>query len=114
LNWTQYTPYFNDGDTCEFRFNSLRVKLKPEYIKDKEKYEEYEEGFEVTDLGYYAKEANIIKTPFVNIQEGLSEDLETLEDILNESEDELKDVFGDHAEIIVTPEKLEVTEYDHE
>ena len=26
--WTQYTPYFNDGDACTFTVNAFCVKLK--------------------------------------------------------------------------------------
>ena len=25
IKWTQYTPYFNDGDTCEFYVNEFYV-----------------------------------------------------------------------------------------
>lgn len=26
--WAQYTPYFNDGDACEFRVNEINILLK--------------------------------------------------------------------------------------
>ncbi len=104
LNWAQYTPYFNDGDPCEFRFSGLNVKLKPEYVKNREAYESEEQGFDLTDLEHYAHSLPL----------NLIETLEGLNSTLYLSEDLLEDIFGDHAEVIVTPEKLEVLDYSHD
>lgn len=27
VRWSQYTPYFNDGDTCEFRVHEIHVQF---------------------------------------------------------------------------------------
>ena len=46
--WTQYTPWFNDGDTCEFSTSDVRVVLRADESEDK-----YSEGsFFPDDLTY--------------------------------------------------------------
>ena len=37
IEWTQYTPYFNDGDSCEFSVNEHRVPFNGIKIKWEEK-----------------------------------------------------------------------------
>jgi len=37
--WTQYTPYFNDGDTCEFQANTDYIYVNGEYIEDCDWYD---------------------------------------------------------------------------
>lgn len=41
VRWTQYTPYFNDGEACTFDVNDARTKL----IDTDEEDGEYEDGF---------------------------------------------------------------------
>ena len=37
ISWTQYTPYFNDGDSCEFRVNTdIRVNSKNHHWDEEE------------------------------------------------------------------------------
>ena len=45
--WTQYTPYFNDGEACTFSVNEVFLKLK-----DDEEADDYEgsELFDETNL----------------------------------------------------------------
>ena len=38
--WTQYTPYFNDGDACEFSVHDVYLSLKDENDED----DDYDEG----------------------------------------------------------------------
>lgn len=38
FGWTQYTPYFNDGEPCEFGVNDLFIHAKVD--KDSDNYEE--------------------------------------------------------------------------
>jgi ArsR family metal-binding transcriptional regulator len=33
ISWTQYTPYFNDGDACEFSVNSYSIELNTDEVK---------------------------------------------------------------------------------
>lgn len=47
ISWTQYTPYFNDGDSCEFSVNTWNIELNGEeddkYSEEKSKIENAQE-----------------------------------------------------------------------
>ena len=34
FGWNQYTPYFNDGDTCEFSANTDYIYINGEHVDD--------------------------------------------------------------------------------
>lgn len=85
VRWTQYTPYFNDGEECTFSSNHQWADI---------------EGVD-GELDYNSTEYKEIKE---NIREFLSQFDEEL----------LRNLFGDHVEIIVTKEGISVEEYDHE
>lgn len=47
--WQQYTPWFNDGDTCEFSVHEPQIVLRADDSEDK-----YEEGSPFySDISYY-------------------------------------------------------------
>ena len=87
FSWTQYTPYFNDGDECLFSswYN----------------YQTINGRFGENDDDSIPKE---LEKAFDAVNEFLS----------NFDEDILKEMFGDHAEVIVTKDKVEVEEYSHD
>ena len=85
VRWTQYTPYFNDGEECTFRSNH-----------------EWADIIGVDgELDYSSKEYKEIK--------------ENIREFLSQFDDELlRNLFGDHVEIVVTKEGISVEEYEHE
>jgi hypothetical protein len=103
VGWTQYTPYFNDGDACVFSVHGLYASTKDE--RDDSLYDDA-----TWDEVYSYKGATI--------PEGLSEtdwkDLNELSEALSGMEDELEAIFGDHVKVIVTTEGVEVEEYEHD
>lgn len=38
IYWTQYTPYFNDGEACVFRVNDLCCIVNSEFVKIEDRY----------------------------------------------------------------------------
>ena len=94
FRWTQYTPYFNDGDPCVFRVNSPYVKIGEEGGDD--------------DEGYLEKYDFEDDTKRNRMQE--------VEDMLNSCEDVLQYLFGDHCQVTIWRDKNEATveEYDHD
>lgn len=48
--WNQYTPWFNDGDTCEFSVGDIHIVLLSDESEDK-----YSEGSYFTDDTVYLK-----------------------------------------------------------
>ena len=84
VKWHQYTPFYNDGETCVFGLHGVHV-----YDKDEKEYMSW--GDE----------------PLEKVANDIESQLEAIEDVLQEA-------FGDHAEVIVTRTGVEVEEYDHE
>ncbi len=109
MGWTQYTPYFNDGDSCTFRVN------EPDQING-----EYDSNIEWYDwkVNYYLKEDRY-KTDIeensaidINACDAFLEFRELIESI---QDDILKDLFGDHALVTVKRDgTVEVEEYEHD
>lgn len=93
IKWAQYTPYFNDGDTCVFRIQCI------EGFRTKEEFEDAVPGDGKGHDFEYGPDA---------------EDGKDLTEAFNAIEDLLETVFGDHAKVEVTREKIEVTEYEHD
>lgn len=111
VRWTQYTPYFNDGDACEFGVNDPKVRLVDADARSTEDSEECEDGeyLDAWDLGYYAEQHGEAKP------EALMTSLRSLNSLFSESEDAMKATFGDHAQVTVGRDgQAEVEEYDHE
>ena len=113
VKWTQYTPYFNDGDTCYFRANEPYFKFKgmPEemgYNEDGfvELPHTYGYSNQYNEEEYTSIWNNVNKTLYKNCKEFVS--------FLNNNEDALETIFGDHVEVTVTAEGVFVEEYDHE
>lgn len=113
--WSQYTPYFNDGDTCVFsvgdpNFTNVddleELSSWGEYEgEDETKWSENSWGFtynmdkhktvyEGVDLAYIDKFSRLI-------QSGAMEEV-------------MEAMFGDHVRVVATRDGFEVNDYDHE
>ena len=103
LRWTQYTPYFNDGDECVFGVCSPYVLMKEKENVKEEDLEggDYDDGF----LSEYDLKKD---------HPAISDDLKDLENLLNVAQESLKMAFGDHARITATKDKIDVEEYEHD
>lgn len=97
FSWTQYTPYFNDGDACHFGVNSyLNV-----CFSNGDEMEDWE-------IGYSRKYA-----------EGFSEDHMVAADRAHElvsgvPEEVMEKLFGDHVEVTVYSDRVEIEDYYHD
>lgn len=94
LGWTQYTPYFNDGDACVFGYGEMHVCFGDSDPTDT--FYDWEDGEMYGDT----------KKKFPLIAEFNS--------VLSRSEDMLLEMFGDHVSVTVTPEGIQVDEYEHD
>lgn len=111
VHWTQYTPYFNDGDTCTFSVHEMYVTLGEEEgpedgeesDEDEDDDDDYEEDDELSSWSLSRSEDPELKK--------LGEALDVLSDI---PEDVLEHVFGDHVRIIATRAGFDVDEYSHD
>jgi hypothetical protein len=103
FSWTQYTPYFNDGDECVFGANSDYVTVA---IKgDKNEGEDEDDDREISSW-------NLRKATKLTPKEAAAKDaLELLAAFENE---DFKTMFGDHVRVTVSRNGVSVTEYSHD
>lgn len=132
LQWTQYTPYFADGDSCEFSVKGLNVLSKTEVQGledgDIDKNDLYENNpFEKPDdyvyrnagNEYYADKIKAWDDRVAEIGEERLKELHTgitkFRKIFNGiSDDTMLALFGDHVQVKVNRKGIDVDEYDHE
>lgn len=122
--WTQYTPYFNDGDTCVFSVQDPTFTNAPVDELSDIRWGDYEGDTE----GVWAAD---------NVGYVLESDREYHQDTKNailavggvdaaacalfskavgssEMEDVMQAMFGDHVKVIATREGFDVEDYDHD
>jgi hypothetical protein len=148
--WTQYTPYFNDGDECVFRVSGKYLFPTSTDLDDLSGYDEdlfpsfddiknyvyvlendkapanyrtwydadaFKRTFGATKEQHIldvAQTAGLNKGNVVEFYKTLN-DWEKLQDTLASIDDDIyKDIFGDHAKIVVTRDGINVDEYSHD
>lgn len=125
IGWTQYTPYFNDGESCVFGVNIDYLTINREYdLYETFDYNklETEEQLEASNLL-----SKLLGNPLKNLgdkgyhlkSEYDIEDIITLveiKEILNNiPKDFYQDLFGDHVRVTINKDgSIDVTEYDHD
>lgn len=125
VGWTQYTPYFNDGDSCEFSVHTPWFATVHE-SEDAQEEAQYDDALTVG----YGKHPTLGHTPYsyrVLRRQGREDAYVgnhpksyaravALHDAMESGafDDVLLDAFGDHAQVKVTREKIEVDGYDHD
>jgi hypothetical protein len=123
LKWTQYTPYFNDGDPCEFCVNDVYFTNAPaDELENVSVWGEYEgedesvwvvPGMKYTlSSKYHAEDAAKIRAAG-----GVDVDSCQLIDKMiqsSEMEDIMEEMFGDHVVITATRDGFDVNDYEHD
>lgn len=109
VRWHQYTPYFNDGEPCEFSIYGGSIKHES-FAEDEG---DYEDGY-VDD--WYLTYARKNEGRYTDLPEELVAAFNKLTDALESGEHyvALKKHFGDPAEVIATTSGFDVEFYDHE
>jgi hypothetical protein len=111
FTWRQYTPYFNDGDTCEFGVYADDPNINDEDIYDIEWYDWKYKYHLRGDKEY----ANLLTdNPNIDLVE-----CQLVDDFTKVIEgipvDFLKDLFGDHCLVTIHRDgSIDVTEYEHD
>jgi hypothetical protein len=95
FSWTQYTPYFNDGENCEFGVNTDSPDIQVD-------------GEEDLDEFYYSSYSKTPPTPRDLVG------MEVVKFLQVYGEDDLLSMFGDHAKVTVTRSGVDVESYDHD
>ena len=112
IKWTQYTPYFMDGDPCEFGVNEPTFSNAddPSIIST---YGEIDS--DDVDESIWAASADYGTFPKHFPKETVKK-LKELSSMLQSSEmsEVLEATFGDHVVVTVTAKGIEVEEYEHD
>lgn len=126
LGWHQYTPYFNDGEPCEFSVGELYLKLDAEVFGELEEDDEvwgfpddehwvshygiYSYGDQTGSLRYASSNKiyalNGVDTAYLDELFG-KWNASAFESVALEN-------FGDHAKIEATAEGFSVDYFDHD
>ena len=121
FSWVQYTPYFNDGEPCEF---GVSVDDAGMLISTKDT-DEWIHGYQVTyyqrnkNGGYNWKLPKLLNEEYrdyITIEEMncFQQDLhEFAKDVLYPFEKQIQALLGE-GRVIVTPLAIEVEDYDHD
>lgn len=120
LIWEQYTPYFNDGEPCEFSLYEVRILPDVEMSEDDKADLEYGEGLSTYDLYDYSS-GYVWNTPLDELKwkdfGGTSGRVfyDLLQSLTTESwEAVAKANFGDHAEVRATKDGFSVDYFEHD
>ena len=109
FTWTQYSPYFNDGDECVFSVNY------PTFTNDADGEIEYDElESELEDSWLYGEDAygEYSGTPTA-AEEAAMDELTGLWGF-SVMDDLFEALFGNHVRVTATKEGISVDEYSHD
>jgi hypothetical protein len=118
IRWTQYTPYFNDGDECTFRMNPpVFTNADADDRENITSYGEYDADLEdasTPDLWFFGE--NIYSSDPKPKDPNVYKLLDEFDDMMHTAEfEELsKDMFDDHVTVTVTRDGIDVEEYSHD
>jgi len=104
IKWVQYTPYFSDGDACEFSVQDV-IASNYDVVNFWGEYDSEED--EPADLKVYGGYGE---------NEMHNTDLDALSSFMHSSlgHDVLQFAFGDHVSVTVTAAGVEIDEYEHD
>lgn len=115
FGWTQYTPYFNDGEACIFYANTDYLIINEQYAEDSNWYSKEN----VTNWGQWNPTLKTyegrVEEPNTNYNQTLVDAYDEIVDFLgNFDNDFYLSKFGDHAEITVTRNGVDISDCDHD
>lgn len=109
--WIQYTPYFNDGDSCTFGVYS------PTFCNFIDEDDEFTSYYDTSELeqGQWACESYSFKNKKSKL---LSKDevelVNFLSSLIESNEEFMLDIFGDHQVIVLTTDGIKQEWFEHD
>jgi hypothetical protein len=111
IKWDQYTPYFNDGDSCEFSVNDpMFINTDDADALSDCRWEEYQGEDESVEV--YTEWGG----DFTEISKEMKDNIRMFSKFIcsDEMSDVMESVFDDHSTITVTANGFDVDELDHD
>jgi hypothetical protein len=125
FGWTQYTPYFNDGEACEFsvhtdyfsiKFKDAEVEPPPPVVKsdedDDEDFDEDEDDDDDDEDEFDSWSIRNKPESALTPQEKAGKAVESLLKLF--ADDDYETMFGDHKRVKVTVNGVQTSDYDHD
>jgi hypothetical protein len=110
IKWAQFTPYFNDGDTCYFNVYDISfTNATGDDLDEVSTWGEYEGDNPTIWVDSYIKN--------LEGKEGVDSKLcELIGDIIGSEDmtDVMLNMFGDHVSVTVTREGIDVVDHEHD
>lgn len=115
FGWTQYTPYFNDGDTCTFSANTDYLYINGEHEDDAD----WSQEKKVISWGTYNRDKRVyegrIEQDNPNYIPELANASKKVKKFLGVFDDEFyRRQFGDHVQITITENGITTDNYEHD
>jgi hypothetical protein len=115
FSWTQYTPYFNDGDTCTFSADTNYITVNDERVDEAD----WMSPTIITKYGTWNREKRVYEDREEELNPKYDPEMvkavDEIRDFLSHFDDDFfLSQFGDHAEITITSEGVSIDEYEHE
>ena len=113
--WSQYTPYFNDGDTCYFSANTDYLTING----DKDDDATWSQEKKVISWGTWNREKKVyegrIEQDNPDYDKELTEAVNKVKKFLSLFDNSFYQTqFGDHTMVTVTPDGIDTEEYEHD
>lgn len=118
--WTQYTPYFNDGDSCEFTMGEVYFLTKPqnEDDDDEDEPEDLEDSCLYGQIAYKRDGKSWASPPIPpqKLTEREKELINMMDKFLSIFQEEtlFQDIFGNHIQVTATRLGFDIEGYEHE
>lgn len=114
IAWTQYSPYFNDGEECTFSVHASTFSNAP--ADEFNLWGEFEDVEQAQEKQYWAIGDNWYDNEHIAAPEGLAAVHSEFDRILQSSEfeDILHEMFGNHVKVICTKTGIDTEEHDHD
>lgn len=112
VQWTQYTPHFNDGDPCVFRVNDPEVRFTEGTVIALK----HEEGRSYPEEDEYADDDTHYDTWSFRVQQKpIADAVNEIYTVFQEIDQVMQAVFGDGVVVKVFRDgDVEINEYDHD
>lgn len=118
FSWVQYTPYFNDGDVCEFGVHGPQFLFTEEAVAEFDALKVDVDDEDDDDCGLNSwsikRLAGELPADKAAPAKSLWKAIDQIENDFEAAEELLELAFGDGVKVKATPEGIEVTEYSHD
>jgi hypothetical protein len=126
FGWDQYTPYFNDGEPCEFGRGKIYIIGTQEPQDTDDFYGDFRNQVKWGEAGVFGRYSDVSKVskergwgdnakrnPDYDPRYAEAKDyIHSLVDALDD--DILYDLFGDHVTVKIRPDGIETEHYKHD